>query len=115
MTEVIRHAMIHDKARELAAEIKNSPEYRNYLDLKAKVEQNQELTAALNDYQEKQFEMQRRQLLGEEVNADWMGQMQSLYAILARDPVAAEYLQAQMRFALIVNDVYGILSEVVKL
>ena len=107
--------MVHDKARELAAEIKNSAEYREYVAMKAKVEQNPELTASLNDYQEKQFEMQRRQMLGEDLGSDWMGQMQSLYAILARDPLAAEYLQAQMRFALIVNDVYGILADVVKM
>jgi len=107
--------MVHDKAHELAAELKSSQEYRDYIAAKAKVERNQELTAALNDYQEKQFELQRRQMLGEETGADGMAQMQSLYAILARDPLAAEYLQAQMRFAMMVNDVYGILAEVVKM
>ncbi|MDR1815726.1 MAG: YlbF family regulator [Clostridiales Family XIII bacterium] len=106
--------MVHDKAHELAAEIKQSEEYRAYLAAKARAQENPDLVEALNDYQEKQFEMQKKQMLGEQIGPDMMGQMQSLYQILARDPVAAEYLGAQIRFAMMVNDVYSILGEVVK-
>jgi hypothetical protein len=31
-----------------------------------------------------------------------------------KDPLAAEYLQTEVRFTLMVNDVYGILAEAVK-
>ncbi|MDR1796258.1 MAG: YlbF family regulator [Clostridiales Family XIII bacterium] len=106
--------MIHDRAHELAAEIKRSEEYLGYLAAKEKAQRNPELVEALNDYQEKQFEMQKKQMLGEDIGPDVMGQMQNLYQILARDPVAAEYLGAQMRFAMMVNDVYTILGEVLK-
>jgi hypothetical protein len=40
--------------------------------------------------------------------------MQNLSQILMRDPLAAEYLQAEMRFTLMVNDVYEILGGAIK-
>jgi len=107
--------MIHDKARELLAELKQSPECRDYMAAKEQVQQNPELVEALNDYQEKMFGVQQRQAFGEDVSSDMVAQMQELYGILARDPLAANYLQAQMRYTLLVNDVLSILSEALKL
>ena len=104
----------YDKARELSIAIKESPEYKDYIAAKERASQNQDLVAALNDYQEKQFELQKKAMLGEEAGQDVMQQMQNLYEILASDPAAAAYLQAQMRFAMLVNDIYSVLGEVVK-
>jgi cell fate (sporulation/competence/biofilm development) regulator YlbF (YheA/YmcA/DUF963 family) len=105
---------IHDMARELAAAIRGSAEYRDYIDAKAKAAQNPELADALNDFQEKQFELQRKQLSGEELGPEMLSQMRELSQILMRDPLAAEYIQAEVRFTLMVNDIYTILGEAVK-
>jgi len=105
----------YDKARELSLAIKESPEYTDYLAAKKRASENQELVAALNDYQEKQFDLQKKTMLGEEIGQDIMLQMQNLYMILARDPAAAAYLQAQIRFAMMVNEVYSTIGEVVKI
>ena len=37
--------------------------------------------------------------------------IQQLYGILMRDPLAGEYLQAEMRFSMMMNDVYKIIGE----
>ena len=105
----------YDKARELSIAIKESQEYKDYLFAKEKASENQELVASLNDYQEKQFELQKKTMLGEEIGSDIMQQMQNLYQILSRDPSAAAYLQAQIRFAMMVNEVYRTIGEVVKI
>jgi len=105
----------YDKARELTIAIKESQEYRDYVAAKERASQNQELVAALNDYQEKQFDMQKKTMLGEEIGQDVAQQMQNLYEILASDPAAAAYLQSQMRFAMLVNDVYSVLTDAVKI
>ena len=105
----------YDKARELSNAIRESQEYREYLAAKERASQNQELVAALNDYQEKQFELQKRVLVGEEIGQEIMQQMQNLYQILARDPAAAAYLQAQIRFSMMVNEVYRMLGDVIKI
>lgn len=104
----------YDKARELSTAIKESQEYLDYVAAKERASRNQELVAALNDYQEKQFDLQKKTMLGEEIASDAMQQMQNLYQILASDPAAAAYLQAQIRFTMMVNDVYQVLGDVIK-
>jgi len=104
----------YDKARELTIAIKESQEYKDYVAAKERASVNQDLVAALNDYQEKQFDLQKKVMLGEEIEQDVMQRMQDLYQILASDPAAAAYLQAQMRFTMMVNDVYQVLGDVIK-
>ena len=104
----------YDKARELSIAIKESQEYIDYTAAKERASHNPELVAVLNDYQEKQFDLQRKTLLGEEIGSDVMQQMQNLYQILAADPAAAAYLQAEYRFTMMVNDIYGVLGDIVK-
>ena len=104
----------YDKARELTIAIKESQEYLDYIAAKERASQNQDLVAALNDYQEKQFELQKKMMLGEDPGPDVMQQMQDLFQILGRDPAAAEYLQAQMRFGMLVNGIYSALADVIK-
>ena len=105
---------VHDQARELAESIRNSDEYKSYIEAKEKASLNAELTDSLNDFKEKQFSMQQKQILGEEPGPEVIEQMQNLAQILMRDPLAAEYLQAEIRFTLMINDIYGILGEVIK-
>ena len=60
----------------------------------------------------KQFEMQTQQMMGSEIDAETMQTLQQLSAILMQDPLAAEYLQNQMRFSIMMSDVYKIVGEV---
>jgi cell fate (sporulation/competence/biofilm development) regulator YlbF (YheA/YmcA/DUF963 family) len=105
---------IHDQAHALARSIKESDEYKQYLSAKDMAAQNPELAAMINDFRAKQFDLQRKQLAGEVMTEDVMAQAQALYQILMRDPVAAAYVQAEMRFTLMINDIYTILGEVIK-
>lgn len=105
---------VYDEAHSLVRAIKNTPEYTQYLELKERVSENPELTEMLNDFQAKQFEIQKMQLLGGDLGSEMTEQIQSLYQILMKDPLAAQYIQAEMRFTMMINDVYNILGEVVK-
>lgn len=105
---------VQEMARDLAKAMRESDEYRDYAAAKAKAELSPELTEALNDFHDKQMEMQKKQVLGEEITSEMMGQMQNLSMIMMRDPLAAEYLQAEIRFTLMVNDVYTSISEAIK-
>ena len=40
-----------------------------------------------------------------------MQQVQNLYQVVATDPLAAQYLQCEMRFQVMMQDVYKILGE----
>jgi cell fate (sporulation/competence/biofilm development) regulator YlbF (YheA/YmcA/DUF963 family) len=105
---------VYDAAHTLARTLRESPEYKHYMELKAKVSANDELSASLNDFQQKQFQFQAQQVLGGEQDTDMTEQIQSLYQILLKDPLAAQYLQAEFAFTRLVSEVYGILGEVIK-
>jgi len=106
---------VYDAAHNLAKAIKDSDEYSQYEEIKNTVSGNEELATILNDFQGKQFEIQAKQMNGEEIGDEMMGQIQSLYGIMMQDPTAAQYLQAEIRFSLMMNDIYKILGDVISL
>ena len=105
---------VYDHAHELARALKQSPEYTGYIQLKEKVSRNAELSQMLNDFQEKNMQMQTQQMLSGQPPEGMADQIQSLYQILMADPLAAQYLQAEFAFTKIIADVYGILGEVIQ-
>ncbi|MFV0517579.1 MAG: YlbF family regulator [Aminipila sp.] len=106
---------VYDIARNLAMAIKESDELKQYDAMKATVSQNEELIEMINDFQAKQIELQTKQMLGQEMDAEFTSQVQQLYGIMMSNPTAAQYLQAELRFSLMMNDIYKILGEVINL
>ena len=105
---------VYDQAHALARALKEAPEYTAYMELKEEVSQNEELSQMLNDFQAKQFQIQAQQMMGGAGGGEMGEQMQSLYQILAKDPLAVRYLQAEFAFTKVVADIYGILGEVIR-
>jgi len=106
---------VYDQAHGLAKAIRESEEFKQYDQLKKIVDQNESLSAMIKDFQAKQFEMQTKQMMGENMGSEMMQSVQELYQIIMKDPMAAQYMQAEMRFSLMMNDVYKILGEVMGL
>ncbi|MGF6375563.1 cell fate (sporulation/competence/biofilm development) regulator YlbF (YheA/YmcA/DUF963 family) [Clostridiales Family XIII bacterium PM5-7] len=106
---------VYDQAHGLAQAIRESEEFKQYDQLKKVIDQNDELSAMVKDFQAKQFEVQAKQMMGEEGGGEMLQQVQELYQILMKDPMAAQYMQAEMRFSLMMNDVYKILGELMGL
>lgn len=102
---------VYDQAHNLAKAIKESEEFKQYEETKKTVDANPELAQMLADFQGKQMELQTKQMMGEEMGEEMMESIQNLYAIIMKDPVAAEHMQNEMRFSLMMNDVYKILGE----
>ncbi len=103
---------VYDQAHGLAKAIRASEEFKQYDQLKKVVDQNEELSAMIKDFQAKQFEVQAKQMMGDNSVDGMMQSVQDLYQIIMKDPMAAQYMQAEMRFSLMMNDVYKILGEV---
>ncbi len=104
---------VYDAARNLATAIKNSEELKQYEAMKVTVSENSELTEMINDFQGKQMELQTKQIMGQEIEDEFKEQIQNLYSIMMGDPLAAQYLQSELKFSLMMNDIYKILGEVV--
>jgi len=104
---------VYDQAHALKTAIQGSEEFKQYAAAKSRMEAQPELAEMLRDYQAKQLAVQGKQMLGEDVTNEMLQQVQNLYQIMMKDPLAAEYLQCEMRFAVMMQDVYQLLSEVV--
>lgn len=104
---------VYDQSHNLAQAIKESEEFKQYDALKKQVEANPELSQMLKDFQTKQFEAQAKQMMGEQLGPEYMAQVQQLYSIMMRNPLAMQYLEAQMRFSIMMNDVYKIIGEAI--
>ena len=65
----------------------------------------------IKDFEAKQMEIQAKQMMGETFPPEMTQQIQELYQIVMMDPTASAYIQAQMRFSLMMSDVYKILGE----
>ena len=103
---------VYDQAHGLAKAIRESEEFKQYDQLKKVVDQNEELASMIKDFQAKQFEVQAKQMMGDDSASGMMQSVQDLYQIIMKDPMAAQYMQAEMRFSLMMNAVYKILGEV---
>ena len=104
---------VYDEAHGLARAIKESQEFKHYSELREKVEANESINEMLKNFQQKQMELQAKAMMGEELGEEFQTTLQNLYGILAKDPLAAEYLQAEMQFSMMMNDVYKILGEAI--
>ena len=103
---------VYNEAHNLARAIRESEEFKQYEEIKKSISSNQPLTEMLNDFQTKQFELQAKLMMGEATPPDANAQIQELYNIMMKDPLSAQYLQCEVRFSMMMNDVYKILGEV---
>jgi cell fate (sporulation/competence/biofilm development) regulator YlbF (YheA/YmcA/DUF963 family) len=104
---------VYDSAHGLAQAIKASEEFKQYDATKKQVDANEELSKMIKDFEAKQLEIQTKQMMGEDVGSEEMATMQQLYTIMARDPIALQYMEAEMRFSLMMKDVYQIVGEAI--
>ena len=105
---------VYNEAYNLAKSIKESEEFKQYDALRKQIEANEELNNMIKGFEKKQLELQAKQLMGEDPG-DMTQAVNELTQIVIKNPMAAQYLQAQMRFTLMMNDVYKILADAIGL
>ncbi|MGI6737728.1 MAG: YlbF family regulator [Anaerovoracaceae bacterium] len=103
---------VYAEAHSLERAIRESEEFKQLEQARQKLAGHPQLKEAIDDFHQKQLALQAKQMSGEAAGAEVMQSMQQLYQTLAADPLAAEYLQCEMRFSLMMQDVFQILSGV---
>ena len=102
---------VYDQAHQLATAIKESEEYKHFKAAEEQLKTKPDLEKMIKDFQEKSMEIQLKQMTGEQPDAEDMQKLQQLYGIVAMDPIAASYMESDMRFSIMMKDVYEILGE----
>ncbi len=106
---------VYDLAHELARSLKETDQYKDYARLRQQLKANESVDKMIADFQQKSLSIQAKQMVGEEPDEEAVKQLQSLYAIMISDPLAANYMNAEMAFSQIVSELYQIIGEAAKI
>ncbi len=112
---------IYDTANRLAQEIKESNEYKNYKELKNKIDSNPEKKQKLEEFGQLRYEIQIEAMQnvnnGNESNSQnnqKLVELQDKYMELLKDDEFKDYFDAEVKFNVMVTDVNKIIAEAVK-
>jgi len=105
---------VYESANQLAQEIRNSEEFRRFIQVKSKIKSEPLNYRMVRCYQLKQFEIQQAQFLNEEISAESQQELERLYSLLSLNPSTREYLEAEFRITKLLNDVQMIIGEVMQ-
>ena len=102
---------VYDEAHSLAKAIKESNEFKEFDRMRNIVDNDKEVSDMLKELQELQMQLQASQLSGQEPDRAITSRFQTLSTMIATKPLAAQYMQAQGAFMIMMNDVFGIIGE----
>ena len=105
---------IYDTANKLAAELKQTDEYKAYKNSKQQIESNAEVKSKIDEFDKLRVEAQKAMLKGEANANELSVKVQNLYTELYQNEIAKNYLEAEMRFSVMVTDINKIISEAIK-
>lgn len=102
---------VYDKAHDLANEIKNSEDYKEYARLKELVMSDEQTKSLLTDYKRMQLEAQASMLTGKEPEEETMDKLKKLGEVLQFNPNISAYFAAEYKFQTMISDVYKIIGD----
>ncbi|MBP1963681.1 YlbF family regulator [Paenibacillus aceris] len=102
---------VHDRAYELAKAIKESSEYNDMLVIRAQINQDASSKNLLEDFRQRQNELQQKMAIGEMPPQEEMEQLQKLYDVLALNPGIKQLFDAERRLSIVLEDVQRIIAE----
>ena len=104
----------YDKVHELVRAIKESDEVKEYLEIKEELYKDEKSKAMIKDFREKQMEVQSLLMQGQEAEPEKMEKLQNLYQILASNVKVKEFFDREVRFDVMLSDIYKIIGEALK-
>ena len=102
---------VYDRANELARDIQESEEYRNYKALKDEVFADANKKAMVAEYKRLQFQAQAAVMTGQNPPDDIMDKLKKVGEVLAFDPQVSEYFAAEYKLNTMLSDVYKIIGQ----
>lgn len=103
---------VQKKAEELAQAIIDSPEYKRLLEARTRVNSHQAARLMLRDFQQKQLELHRKQMEGQELTPEEEEQLQNLFGVISINPYIRELFDAEFAFSGLMMQVNDALARV---
>ncbi len=94
----------YDNINNLVLSFKQTDEYKEYMNLKEKLKQNQDVYNMLKDFKDKQNEVQIAFLNGQDVSKEKKEEMENLYSIVIQNEDCRKILECEMKINIILAD-----------
>ena len=105
---------IVEKAKDLGELLKQSDEFKNYNEVKAKYEADTELQTLISDFNLKKMavmnQMQNEENSDEEKLKKLQEEMRTAYSAVMTNETMSEFVKAKETFENLVNEMYGIIN-----
>ena len=94
----------HDSINELVVSFKDTQEYKEYLQLKQKLKQDDNVYNMLKDFKDKQNQVQISYLNGQDISKEKQEEMENLYSIVIQNDDCRKILECEMKINIILAD-----------
>ncbi|MGN7358160.1 YlbF family regulator [Paenibacillus sp. SAF-054] len=102
---------IYDKANELAKALKESPEVHDITSAMSLIEKDQESKQMLDDFRNRQMEIQQRMMSGDMPSQEEMEKMEKLFDVLSLNLNIRRLFDAERRLSTIIEDINKMISD----
>ncbi len=102
---------VQKQSHALAQAIKESPEFKAFLEVKDKVDQDNRAKEMLSDFRKAQWELQKQKMAGLDISAEQEKHISQLLEIIGLNLLIKEFLEAEYRFSIMVADIQKIIGE----
>lgn len=104
----------HDSIYALIKALKDTNEYKNFLNLKQEIKKNSNIYEELKNFKLKQQEHHLKFLEGEKISDEELQRMQDIYAKLTQNELCRQLLEAEIRINVLLADMQKILANGIK-
>lgn len=104
----------YDKIHALVRDLKDTPEYVNYMAVKEKVKADNELSEKIRKFREHQRAEQLKYINGAQMDEATKTELQQEYSLIIQNPLAVEFFQAEIKLDVLLADLQKILGESLK-
>ena len=104
----------YDKVHEMVRAFKDTPEFREYVELKNKLKEEKDAYDRLKDFKERQKNYQMEYIEGKEQSKEKLDEMQNLYSIVIQNETSRKLLENEMKINVMLADMQKIIGDALK-
>ena len=104
----------YDKVHEMVRAFKDTPEFREYVELKNKLKEEKDAYDRLKDFKERQKNYQMEYIDGKEQSKEKLDEMQNLYSIVIQNETSRKLLENEMKINVMLADMQKIIGDALR-
>ena len=104
----------YDAARQLAKAIRQSDEFKEYINVKEAIDQIEAKKTISDEFRKTQLEVQAMRAMGQDVSDEQMAKLRNLYNLVSADEQVKNLVQLEQRLGQMLSDVHKIIGDALK-